>query len=90
MSDTFLTVMSLLLVIAAIFSGFFAIRGKKRWTRMLGMTMVSSKINMLIILFALQTGNSFYLDIALVYILLSYIGVLVLANYMAQKGNASD
>jgi len=81
----FLAIISLSLVIASGISIFIAIRSESKWMRLLGYLMVSSKISMLIIIFAAWSENSFYLDIALVYILLGYIGALVLSNYMASQ-----
>ncbi|WP_425953717.1 monovalent cation/H+ antiporter complex subunit F [Xylanimonas sp. McL0601] len=82
----FLTVISLVLVIASVLSGVVVLRGTDPWNRLLGYTLVAGKVNMLVIVLALATGHSFYLDIALVYTLLSYIGVLALSDYMAGKG----
>ena len=78
----FLTIVSAVLLLASIASGLVALQGTDPWARLLGYTLVSSKVNMLIIVLALVTEHSFYLDIALVYIVLSYVGVLVLADYM--------
>lgn len=85
----FLTIVSATLLLASIASGFVALQGSDPWTRLLGYTLVSSKVNMLIIVLALLTEHSFYLDIALVYIALSYVGVLVLADYMAGRKPAA-
>ena len=82
----FLTVVSFVLVIASVLSGIVVLRGANPWNRLLGYTLVAGKVNMLVIVLALATGQSFYLDIALIYTLLSYIGVLVLSDYMAGKG----
>lgn len=85
----FLTVISHILLLASVLTALVALRGPDPWARLLGYTLVSSKINMLVIVLALTTGYSFYLDIALVYIVLSYIGILVLADYMAGRGSTS-
>ncbi|MCL1950042.1 MAG: monovalent cation/H+ antiporter complex subunit F [Turicibacter sp.] len=83
---TFLDIIVLLLTIAGIFSSFIVILGKNRWKRLLGVSMLSAKVNMIIIVFALITGRTFYLDIALVYTILSYIGVNVIADFMVERG----
>jgi len=82
----FLDIMIILLVIVSFISGLVALLGKSRWERLVGYSLVSAKINMLIIIYALMTENTFYLDMALVYIILSYIGMIVLASYMIRMG----
>lgn len=82
----FLTVIAYVLLGASVLTSFVALRGEDPWSRLLGYTLIASKVNVLIVVLALMVGNSFYLDIALVYIVLSYIGVLVLADYMAGRG----
>jgi len=73
-------------MIASFFSSFVVLVGKNKWERLLGSSLVSVKINMLIMVYALITNKTYYLDIALVYIILSYIGVTVLADYMVGRG----
>ncbi|GAB2469662.1 monovalent cation/H+ antiporter complex subunit F [Xylanimonas ulmi] len=86
----FLTVVSFVLVAASVLTGVIVLRGSDPWNRLLGYCLVAGKVNMLVIVLALVTGQSFYLDIALVYTLLSYVGVLVLADYMAGRGSDLD
>ncbi|ACZ30864.1 multiple resistance and pH regulation protein F [Xylanimonas cellulosilytica DSM 15894] len=80
-----LTVVSYVLATACVLSGIVVLRGTNAWSRLLGYTLVASKVNMLVVVLAQVTGRTFYLDIALVYTLLSYVGVLVLSQYMAGK-----
>jgi len=82
----FLDFIILLLTIAGVLSSLIVIRGRDKWKRLLGVTMVSSKINLIIIVLALATGRTFYLDVALVYVILSYIGVNVIADFMIERG----
>ncbi len=81
----FLTIISWILLLASVASGFIALQGSDPWSRLLGFTLVSGKVNMLVIVLAMASEHSFYLDIAIVYIVLSYVGVLVLADYMAGR-----
>lgn len=83
---TFLDIIVLLLTVAGILSSLVVILGRNRWKRLLGVSMVSAKINMIIVVLALITGRTFYLDIALVYVILSYIGVNVIADFMIERG----
>jgi len=80
----FLNWMIYTLLIVSVLSGLIVLFGKNKWERILGYAIVSAKVNMLVALWALITGKTFYLDIALVFIMLGYIGVIVLANYMAK------
>ena len=85
----FLYSMIVVLLLISVLSGFFVLFGKDKWERFLGYAMVSAKVNILIVLWALATHSTFYLDVALVFIALSYIGVIVLANYMTKLYNKS-
>lgn len=80
----FLEVMIGLLLVSSIVFSFALIGARNKWKRLLAFSLVSAKIIMIIVLYALLTGTTFFLDVALVYVLLSYIGVIVLANYMLE------
>jgi len=80
----FLNWMINILLIVSVLSGLIVLFGKNKWERFLGYAIVSAKVNMLVVLWALITGKTFYLDIALVFIMLGYIGIIVLAKYMAK------
>ena len=73
-----------LILLSSIVFGFSIIMAKYKWKRLLSMSLVSAKIIMIIVLYALLTETSFFLDVALIYALLGYIGVIVLANYMLE------
>ncbi|MCG8501783.1 MAG: monovalent cation/H+ antiporter complex subunit F [Firmicutes bacterium] len=62
------------------------ILGPTIWDRLLGLNLFSSKIIMLIVLFALMMNESYLLDIAIVYVLLGFIGVLFIARFIQRKG----
>lgn len=72
------------LLIASIIFSFSIIMARNKWKRLLSYSLVTAKIIMIIILYAMLTETTFFLDIAIVYALLSYIGVIVLANYMLE------
>ena len=81
----FLDIIIVLLMIASLFSSLVVLKGKNKWEWLLGCSLVSAKVNMLIIVYALISNRTFYLDIALVYIILSYIGITILADYMVGR-----
>ena len=78
----FLDIVKIIIAIAAAISGIALIRGQSKWNRLLGLNLVSGKITMIIIILAVSSGNTFYLDIAIVYVMLSFIGVTALADYI--------
>lgn len=81
----FLDIIITLLLIASLLSSLVVLMGKNKWERLLGCSLVSAKINMLIIVYALISNKTFYLDIALIYMILSYVGTSVLANFMVRR-----
>jgi len=81
----YLYIILIILIVAALLSSIIVLRGHDKWERLLGYTLVSAKVNMLIIVFAMIANRSAYLDVALVYIILSYIGISVLAKYMVER-----
>ncbi|MDR2703776.1 MAG: hypothetical protein LBB58_05495 [Cellulomonadaceae bacterium] len=82
---TFLDGVKVALAVAAAIAGLALIRGPSKWKRLLGYNLVSAKITMIIIILAVSSGNTFYLDIALIYVLLSYIGIIALADYIVER-----
>lgn len=85
----FLELVSIIVVLAAAISGLALIRGDNRWNRLLGYNIVSGKVTIAIVLLAAISGNDFYLDIAIIYTLLSFIGVTALSDYLVDKGQAA-
>ena len=72
------------LLIASIIFSFSILKARNKWKRLLSYSLVSAKIIMIIVLYALLTETSFFLDVAIIYGLLSYVGIIVLANYMLE------
>ena len=80
----FLEVMIIALLIASVIFSFSILMAKDKWKRLTAFSLVSAKIIMIIVLYALFTETTFFLDVAIVYALLNYVGVIVLANYMLE------
>jgi multicomponent Na+:H+ antiporter subunit F len=59
---------------------------KDKWNRLLGLNLVGAKMYMLILIWALVSDRTYYLDIALVYVILGYIGIKVLTEYIVERG----
>lgn len=81
-----MTVLLGTLVILSILSAVRAMIGPSLWDRLLGLNLVTSKLIMLIILVAFVQNQTFYLDVALIYALLSFMGVIFFAIYVQRKG----
>jgi|GEM_PF-2540852 len=81
---SFLELMIFVLLAASVVFGFSIITERNKWTRLLAYSLVSVKIIMIVILYTLLTGITFFLDVAIIYVLVSYIGIIVLANYMLE------
>ena len=61
-------------------------RGPTIWDRLLGMNMISSKLILCIILFAVLTDLPYLIDIAIVYALIGFIGTVFIALFIRQRG----
>ncbi|MCL1989922.1 MAG: monovalent cation/H+ antiporter complex subunit F [Defluviitaleaceae bacterium] len=81
---SFLQLMITALLVASIIFSFSIIKARNKWKRLVAYSLVSVKVIMIIVLYALMTETTFFLDVAVVYALLSYIGIIVIANYMLE------
>jgi multicomponent Na+:H+ antiporter subunit F len=82
----FLDIVMLLLTLAALASASLIITGPSMSDRLLGLNLFSSKIIMMIVLYSLIADRSYYLDIALVFSLLGFIGIIFIGNFILRKG----
>jgi multicomponent Na+:H+ antiporter subunit F len=53
--------------------------------RMIGLNMVSAQVLAVLVLLAVREGQSAYLDVALVYDIFGFIGVLAMTRYFGGK-----
>jgi multicomponent Na+:H+ antiporter subunit F len=56
--------------------------------RMIGLSMVSAQILALLVVISVQAGRSIYLDVALVYDIFGFVGLLAITRYFTQKRSA--
>lgn len=75
-----------LLALYTLLSLYRVLKGPSIWDRLLGLNLVTAKIIMMMILLAVVQKTSMILDTALLYALLSFIGVLFIAFYVQRKG----
>ncbi|MFP4375425.1 MAG: monovalent cation/H+ antiporter complex subunit F [Spirochaetales bacterium] len=55
--------------------------------RMTGLNMISAQILAILVLYAVREGRANYLDVALVYDIFGFIGVLAMARYFTRRRN---
>lgn len=72
--------------ILTLFSVLRVLIGPSIWDRLLGLNLVTTKLVILIILIASMKKLTYLLDIALVYVLLSFTGTLFISVYIQRKG----
>lgn len=65
---------------------FRMILGPTIWDRLLAFNQLSSKITISIVMLSIITDQSFLLDIAIVYTLLSFISNVLIARFVKEKG----
>ena len=59
--------------------------GPSLWDRLLGLSLVSTKVLLIITLFASYTNTAFLLDIAIVCALLGFIGTFFTAIFLLER-----
>ena len=66
--------------------------GPSIWDRLLGMNLISTKIIMIIIVFASINNTAYLLDFAIIYTLFGFIGVIFTALFFLEKskGRGND
>ena len=85
---TFLHV-SLLVLFGLAIGGILRILiGPTVWDRLLGMSLISSKIIVAIVVAAVITDRSFLMDIAIIYSLLGFLSSVLIARFIERKGES--
>jgi multicomponent Na+:H+ antiporter subunit F len=60
--------------------------GPTIWDRLLAFNVISSKVVMIIVAFALFTNKTYILDIALAFTLFSFIATVLIARFIKERG----
>ncbi len=81
----FLQVVISALVLASVISAIRVIIGPSLWDRLLGLSLVCSKIIIIIIMYSLIEGQSFYLDIALIIAMLGFVGTTTISTFLKKN-----
>jgi multicomponent Na+:H+ antiporter subunit F len=62
------------------------IMGPSIWDRLLGVSLSASKITLAVIIIALAFGESYILDIALLFSILGFLVTVLLARFVERRG----
>ncbi len=82
----FINIVIVLLIIAAFAGGIRIIIGPSLWDRLLSFSLLCSKIIIIIVLYSYANGQSFYLDISLVFAVLGFVGTTSISKFLQKKG----
>lgn len=82
----YLEIILLILSVLTLASAALIFIGPSMADRLLGLSLMSSKLIMMIIIYALIKNKSFYVDIALIFSLLGFIGTIFIGNFILKKG----
>ncbi|MDQ2086169.1 monovalent cation/H+ antiporter complex subunit F [Herbivorax sp. ANBcel31] len=74
------------LVVLAIAGFLRIVLGPTIWDRLLGFNIFSAKIIMLIVLYSVLMNKTYLLDIAIVYALLGFIGIILFSRFIQWRG----
>jgi multicomponent Na+:H+ antiporter subunit F len=83
---TFFTVVLVALGVLSVGGLVRIVAGPTIWDRLLGMTLISSKIIVAIVIFSMILDRSFIMDIAIIYSLLGFISSVLIARFIERKG----
>ena len=61
---------------------FRIVRGPSIWDRLLGYNLLSTKVVIIIIIFASFHETAYYLDFAIMYVLLGFLGTIFTARFV--------
>ena len=82
--------MEILLWIMLVYLVFFlirAVKGPSIWDKLLGMNLVSTKIIVIIVIYASVTNSAFLLDFAIIYALFGFIAIIFTALFLAERSS---
>jgi multicomponent Na+:H+ antiporter subunit F len=74
------------LMIISLFLLFRIIKGPTIWDRILGFNLFTAVIILLILVYTVIEDISYLIDIAIVYTLLGFIGIIFISRFVQRKG----
>ncbi len=78
----FISILGFLTVLSAI----WMILGPSIWDRLLSLNLLTSKVIMILVLLAVLFKETYILDLAIVYALLGFVGVMFIAISVQKRG----
>ncbi|MCL1863270.1 MAG: monovalent cation/H+ antiporter complex subunit F [Defluviitaleaceae bacterium] len=78
----------IVMVIFLLFSVLKSVIGPTFWDRMLGMNLISTKVVLIIIIFASIMDTEYILDFAIVYALTGFICTIFISSFIAARRRA--
>ena len=66
------------------------IQGPSVWDRLLGLNLVSTKVVLLIVVYASLRETAYFLDLAIVYALMGFISVIFVALFLLERAKGGD
>lgn len=82
---SFLSIMLSFLAVLLIGTALRVFLGPTVWDRLLGFNLITTKIVIGIVLFALITETPYLLDVALVYSLVGFVATVLIARFIERK-----
>ena len=73
------------LVVSTVFSMIRVVIGPSVADRMIGLNLVGAEILALLVILSVDAGRSIYLDVALVYDIFGFVGILAMTRYFGGK-----
>ena len=79
-----------IMAVILLFSFYKVIKGPSIWDRLLGFSLVSTKIVIIVVLHASMSDTGYLLDIAIIYALFSFIGEIFVALFSADRVKSKE
>ncbi len=77
-----LWVISIILIFAVLLSSYRVFMGPTIYDRLLALNLVAVVVTIIFILVSVDTGMGHYMDIAVSFIVLDFVGTIAFANYL--------
>jgi len=65
-------------------------QGPSMWDRLLGFNLVSTKVILIVVVFASINGTGYLLDFAIIYALFGFIGEIFVALFLADRAKKGE
>jgi len=76
-----------LLIGVAIFTLYRLIKGPTLQDALVALNSISIIFICILVLYSIQTGNPFFLDIAISFLLLDFVGMIAFTKYLGREGS---